>query len=250
MSQAAIPAATLILFRAVAGGAGELLFVERSAAMAFAGGALVFPGGRVDGADRALAGITGDADDWEEAARIAAIRETIEEAGVAAGIDRTDPATVAAIRSALADGATLATALADAGAALRLEALTPYARWRPDFEHSRVFDTRFYIARLPEDAPEPVVDGTENVRLFWASAASVLEQADRGEARLIFPTRCTLERLATHADFDAAVAAARHWPIRTITPWMEQEAGADWIVIPDDLGYPVTRMPAATAFRA
>jgi 8-oxo-dGTP pyrophosphatase MutT (NUDIX family) len=50
----AIPAATLVLFRD-SGAVPELLFVERSKAMVFAGGALFFPGGRIDPGDRALA---------------------------------------------------------------------------------------------------------------------------------------------------------------------------------------------------
>jgi 8-oxo-dGTP pyrophosphatase MutT (NUDIX family) len=249
MSHAAIPAATLILFRDRAGGPPDLLFVERSRAMAFAGGAIVFPGGRVDAADHALAGVTGGPDDWDEAARIAAIRECVEEAGVAAGIAPADPATVAVIRDVLNQGGAMGEALARADATLRLDALVPYARWRPDFDHARSFDTRFYLARLPDDAPEPVVDATENVRSFWATAAEVLAMAARGEARLIFPTRCTLERLATHDGFERAAAAARAFPIRTITPEIERRGQTDWVTIPDDLGYPVTALPLAAAFR-
>lgn len=51
----AIPAATLVIFRDRPSLAPELLMVERAGSMAFAGGALVFPGGRVDPADRTLA---------------------------------------------------------------------------------------------------------------------------------------------------------------------------------------------------
>ncbi|MDG5488397.1 NUDIX domain-containing protein [Sphingomonas sp. BGYR3] len=249
MSRPAIPAATLILFREAAGGPPELLFVERSRMMRFAGGAIVFPGGRVDAADHALSETGGGPDDWEEAARIAAIRECVEEAGVAAGIEPAGAETVAAIRHALNHGSAMGEALAAADAVLRLDALVPYARWRPDFDHARSFDTRFYLAKLPADAPEAVVDATENVRTFWATAAEVLAMAARGEARLIFPTRCTLERLATHDGFDAAAAAARAFPVRTITPWIEQRDGADWITIPGDLGYPVTALPLAAAAR-
>ena len=81
----AIPAATVIVMRDVPDGPPELLMVERAAAMSFAGGALVFPGGRVDPGDFVLAGRhAGDVE--ENAARIAAIRETLEEAGVAVGL--------------------------------------------------------------------------------------------------------------------------------------------------------------------
>lgn len=79
----AIPAATLVLLRDRQDGPPDLLMVERSAAMAFAAGALVFPGGRIDPGDHLLA----DTVQQEDAtARIAAIRETIEEAGIAVGL--------------------------------------------------------------------------------------------------------------------------------------------------------------------
>jgi hypothetical protein len=55
MADEAIPAATLIVVRDRADGPPELLMVERSEGMAFAAGALVFPGGRIDEADRRLA---------------------------------------------------------------------------------------------------------------------------------------------------------------------------------------------------
>ena len=51
-----MPAATVVIFRnCSAGGPPELLMVQRAKEMRFAGGAVVFPGGRVDPADRVLA---------------------------------------------------------------------------------------------------------------------------------------------------------------------------------------------------
>jgi hypothetical protein len=47
----AIPAATLVVMREQEQGPPELLMVERPRTMAFAGGAMVFPGGRIDPAD-------------------------------------------------------------------------------------------------------------------------------------------------------------------------------------------------------
>ena len=52
----AVPAATLVIFRRCeTGGPPQLLMVQRSKTMRFAGGAAVFPGGRVDDADFTLA---------------------------------------------------------------------------------------------------------------------------------------------------------------------------------------------------
>ncbi|WP_066476683.1 MULTISPECIES: NUDIX hydrolase [unclassified Sphingomonas] len=250
VAQPPIPAATLILFRDRAGAPPELLFVERSPAMRFAGGAIVFPGGRIDAADYALARLQTDDDAAmvERAARIAAIRETAEEAGVAVGL--TGEGDLSRLRRDLAGGMATGAALHDAGYALATDRLTPFARWCPDFPHARVFDTRFYLARAPDDMAMPEVDGTENVRVFWASAADILDQADRDEVRLIFPTRRTLERLAGYACFADALADAAEWPIRKITPWVERRDGVDMLCIPDDLGYPITASPADAAFRA
>jgi len=81
MSDEAIPAATLILVRERYSASPEVLMVERAGGMAFAAGALVFPGGRIDNADRQLATEAG-----VDAAAVAAIRETIEETTVPVGL--------------------------------------------------------------------------------------------------------------------------------------------------------------------
>ncbi|RSV43904.1 NUDIX domain-containing protein [Sphingomonas sp. ABOLE] len=244
MSQAeAIPAATVIVMREVAGGPPELLMVERSRAMAFAGGALVFPGGRIDPGDHLLTDCHDDA-----AARVAAIRETIEEAGLALGL-RCAPGTLATIRAALHAGEPFAQLLTEAGLALDLDALVPFARWLPYGLPHRVFDTRFYLARAPEGVA-PEVDGSENVRLCWITAQGALDLADRGEAMVIYPTRRNLERLALFDGFDSAMAQARRFPIEPITPFVESRGGVDWLCIPEGLGYPVTAERMDRAVRA
>jgi 8-oxo-dGTP pyrophosphatase MutT (NUDIX family) len=74
------PAASVILIRDAPQGL-EVLYLRRSAELAFHGGAWVFPGGRIDLADRAA-----DTDD-EAAARRAAVREAREEANLAIAPD-------------------------------------------------------------------------------------------------------------------------------------------------------------------
>ncbi len=241
----ATPAATLVIFRRdVAGGAPQILMVERSTTMKFAGGAAVFPGGRVDDADRALAAVLGamEEDDLHElAARIAAVRETLEETGLVVGI-RQRPSLDEARRAReilLAEG-TLAPTLDAMGWELDLEALVPFARWRPKHRHMRVYDTRFYLADLGTGAVDLLVDATENTRLFWTGAAEALDHADNGRISVIYPTRRNLERLAQFGSFDEAVAHVEQFPSRMITPFVTEENGARWLRIPADAGYPVT----------
>ncbi|WP_085810698.1 NUDIX domain-containing protein [Sphingomonas sp. TZW2008] len=244
----AIPAATLIIFREAGDGPPELLMVERAKAMVFAGGAMVFPGGRIDPGDHVLAATMGGGD--EEAARIAAVRETIEEAGLPIGLaELPSAAALIEMRAALHAGQTLAEALAASDARLDLEQLTPWARWRPAHANMRIFDTRFYLAELPQDAPRASVDQTENVRLVWSTARQVLADADAGKLAIIYPTRRNLERLAQFDSFDEAVAHARATPIKTITPFAEQRDGEDHLCIPDDAGYPVTSEAIGNAMR-
>jgi 8-oxo-dGTP pyrophosphatase MutT (NUDIX family) len=248
--QDAIPAATVVIFRDKASGPPELLMVERARAMAFAAGALVFPGGRIDPGDHALAATLADAPE-DAAARIAAIREAIEETGVAVGLaQQADSTMIAHIRAGLHGDAALGPLLAEAGLVLDLAQLTPFARWRPAHAQARIFDTHFYVAGLPAGAPEPEVDATENVRLLWTSARAVLDEADAGRSRIIFPTRRNLERLARLGSLAEARADALAYPVRTITPWIEERDGIPHLCIDDDLGYPVTSEAIAKVSRA
>ncbi len=230
-----IPAATLVVLRDRPGGP-EVLMVERGATLAFAGGALVFPGGRIDAGDNVIArAIGGDSED--SAARVAAIRETIEEVGLAIGIE----AGLAEHREALLAGEPAETLLP--AAAFDLDALVYFARWLPLGLSHRIFDTRFYLVR---GDGEPEADGEENARAFWTRPADVLA----GDGRIIFPTRRNLERLAAYASVDDALSDARARPVRTVTPWVEDRGGVPHLCIPDDLGYPVTAEPMASAERA
>jgi 8-oxo-dGTP pyrophosphatase MutT (NUDIX family) len=244
-----IPAATLVLMRERERGPPELLVTERTGAMAFAAGALVFPGGRIDEDDvrtaELLAGGVPDA-----AARIAAIRETIEETGIAPGlIPPPCPDVVRALHSGIILEEPLAGMLERLGLALDLDALTPFARWCPNFRETRRFDTLFYLAEAPAGAPAPVVSEHEAVRAFWASAADILAEIDAGQAHAIFPTRRNLERLARFGSIAEARADAERHPVTRITPWLEERGGGPHVCIPEGIGYPVTSEPLATARR-
>lgn len=247
MSDDAIPAATLVVWKD-SGTGPEILVVERAATMAFAAGAIVFPGGRIDDADRRLAVALGRPGD---AARVTAIRETIEETGVMPAIEgKVTPVLGLKIQASLNSGADLSTLLHAHGLQLDLDALTPFARWMPAFKQPRKFDTLFYVAAAPAGLWIPSPQEGECVAAEWASPMQLLDRVDRGEASAIFPTKRNLERLAQHLDFESVLADARNHSIDTIIPWVEDVDGAPHVKIPDGRGYPVISEPLATAFRA
>lgn len=245
-SPSGIPAATIIIFRhASDGGAPEILMTVRSRNMTFAGGMAVFPGGRVDPADYHLGeviapetGLTPD----EAAHQIAAVRETLEETGLALGLaGEIDAARAAAARAMLAETHALAPVLDAFGWRLDLAQITPFARWFPKNEAiPRVYDTRFYLLNLGTGAVEVSIDHAENTHLFWTSAQGALDAAERGEIKLIFPTRRNLERIALFASYEEARAQAEAIPVRTIMPQIVEEGGQSWLTILGDAGYPVT----------
>ncbi|CAA9502912.1 MAG: hypothetical protein AVDCRST_MAG44-924 [uncultured Sphingomonas sp.] len=232
MVDEAIPAATLIVTRTRAQAPPELLMVERAGGMAFAAGALVFPGGRIDQADRA---------DGSDGGLVAAVRETIEESAIPVGIKPVpDRPTALTLQRELLAGQSLASVLDHHGLELDAEALTAFARWVPKFHAVRRFDTLFYVAECPPGEWEPNVVEGECAGAYWLTAREVLDRDAQGLARLIFPTRRNLERLAQHDSFEAIRADALAHPIEPVTPWVEERGGERFITIPGHLGYPVT----------
>lgn len=248
-----IPAATIVIFRNAAdGGSPELLMVTRSRSMSFAGGAAVFPGGRVDQADYDLAASLHSELPHEEAAhRVAAIRETLEETGLVVGMtgdvdaDRAQQA-----RALLLEKTALAPVLDAMGWQLDLEAVLPFSRWYPKNEKlPRVFDTRFYLVDLGTGAVDIAVDETENTQLFWISAQDAIAQADSGDLTVIYPTRRNLERLAQFSCFADAVRNCETYGAKMITPFMEDREGERWLAIRDDAGYPITAEKLSLSMR-
>lgn len=237
-----VPAATVVVFRRAArGGPPELLMLQRSGKMRFAARALVFPGGRVDPADRALAArLMPGAEPELAAARIAAIRETLEEAGLLIGAaGKVDQATVAAARAMLLETCELAPVLDHFGIALAPQDFPLFAHWCPLWD--RAFDTRFFLYDLGTGAVELTVDETENTHLFWSSAADALAAIGKGEAHAIFPTLRNLERLAQYGDFAEALDDIARHPVLRIHPRQVTIDGIEYREIDDTQGYPVVR---------
>lgn len=242
----AIPAATLIVIRERAE-RPDLLMVERSARMAFAGGALVFPGGRVDDDDRRLAARLNREQDAD---RVTAIRETLEESAVAVGLGAIEPTRGRDLQEALLGGEPFERLIERERLGLNLDALVPFARWKPSFHQARRFDTTFFLARAPDGQWAPHPQPGECAAAEWIGAADVLDRIATGRAAAIFPTKRNLERLALFASFEDAVGDAQRHPVDTIVPWIEERDDGRHVCIPADRGYPVTSEPLTSAVRA
>lgn len=242
-----LPAATVVIVRD--GPAGlELLAIERAMTMGFAGGAIAFPGGKVDEADQSPGPFDGfeSLEPADAAARVTAAREAFEEAGIllSAG-PPVDAATRRRLRPASdAHEIAFGALLAGIGHRLSAAAFRPFARWVPPPGLHKRFDTRFYVAALPPGEAMSA-DGHEAVAARWARPADLLAQADCGRLSLLFPTRCNLARLAGFESVAALLADP------TPPPFVQPTVTADgWLTIPEGIGYPYVRERLESVRRA
>ncbi len=243
------PAATLLLLRDKP--EFQVLMVRRHHQIDFAGGALVFPGGKVEPADAQLSpnqlvGSEGlDAD--ERAARVAAVRETFEESGVLLAVDAAGrvcrpSAALDAARADLAAGGAFADSLTGLGVRLDLDALTPFARWIAPAVVPKRYDTRFYLAHAPEDQLA-AGDGSETVDAEWLAPSEALRLGEVGERTVIFPTRMNLKLLAQSHTAEGAIAAARKRTLVTVEPRIVVRDGERLLSLPEDAGYGLVEEP-------
>jgi len=260
-------AATVLLLREVEAQL-EVLMMCRGAGLSFMAGMWVFPGGRVDAADasaaacRCLAATSGAADcdhlqtlegepvpaGQAVALRVAACRETFEEAGVLLARDTQDrpcgAARVEALqarRTAVAgDAASFVTMLEEEELYLDADRLVYWSHWiTPSVEPKR-FDTRFFAIAVPPGQAVSA-DLSELTHHAWVRPARASEAIERGEIRVVPPTLLTLEDLAEsyarHGSLDAMLAAERGRAVPAVMPRIDASAGELKVVMPWDPGY-------------
>jgi 8-oxo-dGTP pyrophosphatase MutT (NUDIX family) len=202
-------AATVVLLRDGARGV-EAWLLTRVAYLAFAAGMTVFPGGRVEPGDADLP--WAGAPPAEPALVGAAVRETFEETGVLLGVPRLD---LGAERADVEAGRTpFGALLRSHGAAIDPSGLRPWARWITPEAEARRYDTRFFVAALP-DGQEPAAVTGEAVRAGWVPVAEALAQWERGQRRILPPTIMTLRSVAPFPGVADVLAAA---PGRSLEP--------------------------------
>lgn len=246
-ARAATPrdAATIAVVRDGAQGL-EAFLMRRHSGMAFAAGMYVFPGGGVQDDD-------GEPMDWvgpppevwaqkfscdvDRARRlvVAAVRETFEETGVLlAGPDEHsvvgDTTDLAQAREDLeAKRMSFARFLADEKLVLRADLLGAWAHWITPALEPRRYDTRFFVAALPQGQRIGTVS-TEADKSLWAPLSEVLARVDAGGAAMMPPTAVTCRELAPLSAGEVLVAAALR-EISAIEPQFVRKDGEWWLDI-------------------
>ena len=252
MTQEPKQAATVILLNESENGLQVFMQERHRDSKGFAS-MLVFPGGKVDDSDRQQHWVSycpaSEASDPEQLAhKLAVIRESYEESGVLlarrAGGEVLAGEEVAAYSD---QPQALQSGELDFFEFMRAEGLEPaldllgfFAHWiTPEFEKRR-FDTRFYIAEVPEAQRDELGhDGFETVDSVWILPADAIADGKVGRRKLIFPTIRNLELLAGFNTMDEALAAGKKPGIRPILPTVDLRDSGVYVTIPEDSGYPV-----------
>ena len=124
----------------------------------------------------------------------------------------------------------------DLGVRLDLTALTVFARWITPPLTPKRFDTWFYAVKAPEDQLA-ACDGRETVDAEWISPLEVLNLAQSGARKVIFPTRMNVQLLAEASSAEDCIARAQGRTLVTVLPKIEDRAGGKVLTLPLDAGY-------------
>jgi 8-oxo-dGTP pyrophosphatase MutT (NUDIX family) len=241
-------AATVVLLRDGTEGI-EAWLLTRVVQMAFAAGMTVFPGGRVDPADASLPLVGGDVptlaarfgcdEPTAHALLGAAVRETFEETGVLLSVP------VADLSGARAD---VERGLVSFGELLRTNdlaidgnALHPWSRWVTPAGEARRYDTRFFVGALPDAAVAQDVT-SESSAAAWVPVLAAIEEAQRGERKMLPPTMATLASLAQFDTVAEVVASSSGRQLDPVRPQVRVgEDGSVAVELPDGSLVPVPR---------
>jgi 8-oxo-dGTP pyrophosphatase MutT (NUDIX family) len=239
-------AATVVLLRDGATGP-EAWLLTRIAKLAFAAGMTVFPGGRVDaddatlpivGADLAALAARSGCDETTARALVgAAVRETFEETGVLLTVPTAD------LSGARAD---VERGLVSFGDLLRANdlavdaaAVRPWSRWVTPANELRRYDTRFFVAALPDAAVAQDVT-YESSAASWMPVAVAIERAQRGELKMLPPTISTLASLVPFATVADVLAASDERSLEAVRPEVRIDPdGSVSVALPDGTVVPI-----------
>ena len=171
--------------------------LHKTSKIAF-GGMWVFPGGKIDAADY------DEERNDNAAARVAAARETEEEAGISIPANK----------------------------------FIWFAHWTPPASTARRFATWFFLSSTDGDH-EITVDGGEIQNHQWISPLEALEQHAKGEIDLAPPTWVSLYHLSKFDNIDQAIKRFTGQPPRYYQTRVVKDNDGSRVALWDgDAGYP------------
>ena len=208
--------------------------VVRSAGLAFAASAMVFPGGKLVPSDASAGSVTAlhDLDIIDTPHAVAALRESFEEAGLLLARDshgqRPTTESIRQLdiyRKPIDRGEmSFSTLLETAGLVLALDEMVPFAHVIGPTIVPKRFDTRFYIAPAPP-AQQHQVDDHEIIKAQWITVDAAFELGDSGKQLLMSPTRMVLSRLQQYRTVAETLRDARLNPPTAILPEVQTRNG-------------------------
>ncbi|SFR63391.1 Glyoxylase, beta-lactamase superfamily II [Marinobacter daqiaonensis] len=236
------PAATLAITRDSSEGL-EVLLLQRTWDATFMPGFYVFPGGAVDDADRRCeqwltggndASVSHDmgVESGGSHFMTAAIRESFEEAGVMLALDgngetlKPDHPVFAERDAVFAGDQTLGALCHKFGLSLPLDRLAYLSHWVTPPGPPRRFDTRFFVAALPE-GQSPTHDRVETIDHVWLTPEQAMVEHRKGTRLFASPTLRTLRILAGFDTTEELIRYARSQPpeAEPDKPWPAIKAG-------------------------
>ena len=183
-------------------GAFEVLMVRRHPDIDFAGGAYVFPGGKVDVADIELSEPVPSFPIGYSELTHTAYREVLEETGLLIGRGEN----ISFYRNALIkEEISFIEFMIKASVTFNVDDLVPFARWITPKTYTKRFDTRFYLARAPKDQ-YAIPDGHEVIESTWVEPIDFI---NKNIDKMMFPTLMNLKLLADATNVEEAIKYAR-----------------------------------------
>jgi 8-oxo-dGTP pyrophosphatase MutT (NUDIX family) len=233
----------------------EVLMVRRHLKSDFVGGAYVFPGGAVDdddsysgsccaGLNDRLASMALGIDEGGLAYWVAAIRECFEETGIllawdASGTipDFTDPWLMEQRRRLQEKEVHFADIVRECKLKLATDRVYYWGHWITPEEQTRRYDTRFFLACVPE-GQNGIHDGNELTESSWIAPQAAIDRARIGEWVVVLPTLYNLKLLSRFGSVaEAELVARTRRPEPAILPKLIRGETGIKILLPGDAEY-------------
>jgi 8-oxo-dGTP pyrophosphatase MutT (NUDIX family) len=229
---APVPAASIMLLRDAKGGGVEVLMLKRSQKSAVLGGVYVFPGGKLDAADRSPD-------------RQASLGETPEQLR-----ERIGDNPVSAVEAAAFFVAGCRETFEECGVRLKVSELVAWSRWTTPVMASfmkRRFDTQFFAAAMPSDQLA-VHDDHEAVASAWFEPRDALQRYWAGAIELAPVQVMSLLDLSRFTDTEMALVQARRRRAPHILPEPFQQGEIRVVTYPGDARHsvPTRALPGPT----